>query len=75
MHPNSANDVQRVDGAKPAGRDPKALDPKAVKEQGRETVSRPGGFQNDPDDPTNPNEAIERSRQTLRPNPLPRSGK
>jgi hypothetical protein len=56
--------------SKPAGQDPKA-----VKEKAHETVSRPGGFENDPDDPTNPNEAIERSRQTLRPSPLPRSKK
>jgi hypothetical protein len=70
MDPTSSNDVQRVDRSKPAGRDSKA-----VKEQAHETVSRPGGFQNDPDDPTNPNEAIERSRQTLRPNPLPRTKK
>jgi hypothetical protein len=75
MDPTSSNDVQRVDRAKPAGRDPTAVDPKAAKEQAHETVSRPGGFQNDPDDPTNPNEAIERSRQTLRPNPLPRTKK
>jgi hypothetical protein len=70
MDPTSSNDVQRVDRSKPGQRDNKA-----VKEQAHETVSRPGGFQNDPDDPTNPNEAIERSRQTLRPNPLPRTKK
>ena len=70
MDPTSSNDVQSVDRAKPAGRDPKA-----VNEQAHETVSRPGGFRNDPDDPTNPNEAIERSRQTLRPSPLPRGKK
>jgi hypothetical protein len=75
MDPTSSNDAQRTDRAKSAGLDRKAVDPKAVKEQARETVSRPGAFQNDPDDPTNPNEAIERSRQTLRPNPLPRSEK
>jgi hypothetical protein len=57
-------------GAKPAG-----PDPKAARERASETVSRPGGYRNDPDDPTNPNEAIERSRQTLRPNPLKRAPK
>jgi hypothetical protein len=41
-------------------------DPKAVEESHAETVSRPGGFNNDPDDPTSPNEAIERSRRKLR---------
>jgi hypothetical protein len=39
---------------------------KAVEESKKPTVSRPGGFENDPDDPTNPNEAIERHRRHLR---------
>lgn len=42
------------------------VDPKAVEESQAETVSRPGGFRNDPDDPTSPNEAVERSRRKLR---------
>jgi hypothetical protein len=54
---------------------PPAPDPKAVNERSSDTVSRPGGYENDPDDPTNPNEAIERSRQTLRPSPLKRPPK
>jgi hypothetical protein len=33
----------------------------------QDTVGKPGGFKNDPDDPTNPNEAIERQRRKLRP--------
>jgi len=41
-------------------------DPKAVSESHAETVSQPGGFKNDPDDPTSPNECIERSRKALR---------
>jgi hypothetical protein len=45
---------------------PPGPDPKAVRESQEETVSKPGGFKNDPDDPTNPNEAIERSRRALR---------
>jgi hypothetical protein len=45
---------------------PPGPDPKAAREGKAETVSRPGGFKNDPDDPTNPNEAIERSRRALR---------
>jgi hypothetical protein len=40
---------------------------KAIEESKQETVSKPGGFKNDPDDPTNPNEAIERHRRKLRP--------
>jgi hypothetical protein len=31
-----------------------------------QTVSRPGGFRNDPDDPTNPNEVRERYLRKLR---------
>jgi hypothetical protein len=51
---------------------PPPQDPKAVHEQGFETVSdsKPGGFKNDPNDPTSPNEAIERSRRSLRPPPV-----
>ena len=45
---------------------PPGLDPKAEREKLEKTVSRPGGFKNDPDDPTNPNEAIERHRRALR---------
>ncbi len=40
---------------------------KAASEAKEETVSRPGSFNNDPDDSTNPNEAIERHRRQLRP--------
>lgn len=40
---------------------------KALEESKEQTVSKPGGFKNDPDDPTNPNEAIERTRRKLRP--------
>lgn len=40
---------------------------KAVEESQKPTASKPGGFENDPDDPTNPNEAIERTRKKLRP--------
>jgi hypothetical protein len=40
---------------------------KAAAEAKEETVSEPGQFKNDPDDSTNPNEAIERHRRQLRP--------
>jgi hypothetical protein len=52
---------------------PRPPDPKAAEERECTTVSseNPGGFKNDPDDPTSPNEAIERSRRKLRPSPLP----
>jgi hypothetical protein len=39
---------------------------KALEESKKPTASRPGGFKNDPDDPTNPNEAIERQRRQVR---------
>jgi hypothetical protein len=39
---------------------------KAIDESKQPTVSHPGGFKNDPDDPTNPNEAIERHRRKLK---------
>jgi hypothetical protein len=46
---------------------PDKSEQQAVEESQKPTVSRPGGFKNDPDDPTNPNEAIERHRRKLRP--------
>jgi len=55
---------------------PSSAAPRAPKNGGAEapktgggaepTVSKPGGFKNDPDDPKNPNEAIERHRRKLR---------
>jgi hypothetical protein len=44
-------------------------DPKerqALDESKKPTVSKPGGFKNDPDDPTNPNEAVERARRRVK---------
>jgi len=38
----------------------------AEKESNAHTVSKPGGYDNDPDDPTNPNEARERTLRKLR---------
>lgn len=35
---------------------------KAIDENKEQTSSKPDGFANDPDDPTNPNEVIERHR-------------
>jgi hypothetical protein len=45
---------------------PPQEDPQAAREKQEETVSVPGGFKNDPDEPTNPNEAIERHRRNVR---------
>jgi hypothetical protein len=48
-------------------RHPDKSEKKAIEESRKSTASKPGGFENDPDDPTNPNEAIERTRKKLRP--------
>jgi hypothetical protein len=46
----------------------KPQDEKQADEEGRaETVSKPGGFRNDPDNPKNPNEVRERHQQKIRP--------
>jgi hypothetical protein len=44
-----------------------ARNDKVMEEKAHPTVSEPDAFGNDPDDPTNPNEAIERHRRKLRP--------
>jgi len=38
----------------------------AEKESSADTVSKPGGYENDPDDPTNPNEVRERTLRKQR---------
>jgi hypothetical protein len=38
----------------------------AEEERRADSVSKPGGFKNDPDDPTNPNEVRERHLKKLR---------
>jgi hypothetical protein len=38
----------------------------AEEERQAEPISKPGGFKNDPDDPTNPNEVRERHLRKLR---------
>jgi hypothetical protein len=39
---------------------------KAHEERRKEPASQPGGFQNDPDDPSNPNEVRERHLKTVK---------
>ena len=39
----------------------------AEEENQADTVSRPGGFKNDPDDPKNPNEVRERHLKKIKP--------
>jgi hypothetical protein len=48
-------------------RDKPAADAKVAGERREEPITKPGGFQNDPNDPTNPNEAIERHRRKVGP--------
>jgi hypothetical protein len=48
-------------------RDKSAADAKAARERQEEPITKPGSFQNDPNDPTNPNEAIERHRRRVGP--------
>lgn len=63
--------------SQPAARDKKdkrpAIEQGATKDERQaeaesqaDTVSKPGGFENDPDDPTNPNEVREDHLQKLR---------
>jgi hypothetical protein len=39
---------------------------KAQEESAKQPISKPGGFKNDPPDPTNPNEARERHLRDLK---------
>jgi hypothetical protein len=57
--PDKASDPQSAPDAEERSR--------VAEEKAQPTVSEPGGFSNDPEDPTNPNEAIERHRRKLRP--------
>ncbi len=59
--PPSAEEASHAD------QHPDKQEQKAAEESNKPTASKPGGFQNDPDDPTNPNEEIERHRRKLRP--------
>jgi hypothetical protein len=46
----------------------KSKDERQADEEGKaDTVSKPGGFKNDPDDPTNPNEVRERHLKKIKP--------
>jgi hypothetical protein len=64
----SADDTPASGPVTAAVDDSKAADQaKARQERAHPTVSEPGGFNNDPDDAANPNEAIERHRRKLRP--------
>jgi hypothetical protein len=64
----TTHDIRSSDrGANLTDQYPDPSEEKAFEESRNAPISKPGGFQNDPADPTNPNEAIERSRRKLRP--------
>jgi hypothetical protein len=50
---------------RPHGEKPKD-ERQAEEESKADTVSKPGGFKNDPDDPTNPNEVRERHLKKIK---------
>jgi hypothetical protein len=51
----------------PAGGNGKPKDERQAEEESKaDTVSKPGGFHNDPDDPTNPNEVRERHLEKIK---------
>jgi hypothetical protein len=46
----------------------KSSDERQAEQEGKaESASKPGGFSNDPDDPTNPNEVRERHLKKIKP--------
>jgi hypothetical protein len=53
-------------GYQSAVREHAAIGTLAEEERNADTISRPGGFRNDPDAPTNPNEARERYLRKIR---------
>jgi hypothetical protein len=57
-----------AESPRPAVDKGKSKDERQAEEEGKaETVSRPGGFPNDPDDPRNPNEVRERHLRKIKP--------
>jgi hypothetical protein len=71
MQKDSAIDIDK-DGSSGSGKHGSlkkgpSVDERQAEEEGKApTVSKPGGFKNDPDDPTNPNEVRERHNRKLR---------
>ena len=58
--------VRKDSAVRPAGERATADQRQAAQERKAKSVSKPGGFKNDPDDPTNPNEVRERHLRKLR---------
>jgi hypothetical protein len=53
---------------------PSADERKAEEERRRQPATKPGSFQNDPDDPSNPNEVRERHLKTVKQTKKVKSG-
>jgi hypothetical protein len=64
---SKANSGAETAGSVNATRPPTKDERLKAQESKAPTVSKPGGFDNDPDDPSNPNEVRERHLQKLRP--------
>jgi hypothetical protein len=58
--------VRKDSAVKPPGQTATADERQAAQERKAKSVSKPGGFKNDPDDATNPNEVRERHLRKLR---------
>jgi hypothetical protein len=58
--------MRKHSAVKPPGERAAADGRQAAQERKAQSVSKPGGFKNDPDDPTNPNEVRERHLRKLR---------
>jgi hypothetical protein len=65
---NALLSTATTESPRPAVDKGKSKDERQAEEEGKaETVSRPGGFPNDPDDPRNPNEVRERHLKKINP--------
>jgi hypothetical protein len=64
QHSGKQRSPGRDGSLKPSPRE--ADEHQAAEESTADPISKPGGFKNDPDDPTNPNEVRERSLRKLR---------
>jgi hypothetical protein len=65
---NALLSTATAESPRPAVDKGKSKDERQAEEEGKaETVSRPGAFPNDPDDPRNPNEVRERHLKKIKP--------
>jgi hypothetical protein len=65
---NALLSTATAESPRPAVDNSKSKDERQAEEEGKaKTVSRPGAFPNDPDDPRNPNEVRERHLKKINP--------